>query len=180
MRMWWNGRHAAQYAIIFTMTIKSWTDEQFVEAVASSTTQKEVILKLGLKPSGGTYQHVKRHIARLNLDTSHFLGQSSNRGKIPRNRRTAEEILVLGLESDARVRAPVLRRSLEESGVKYVCSVTDCGNRGEWFGQPLTLQVDHVNGKHWDNRIENLRFLCPNCHTQTPNWGMTSSCRRMA
>lgn len=45
----------------------------------------------------------------------------------------------------------------------YECSI--CGNKGEWQGKPLTLQLDHINGNHKDNRIINLRFLCPNCHT---------------
>jgi HNH endonuclease len=51
---------------------------------------------------------------------------------------------------------------------KYACS---CCNISEWQGRPLTLQVDHVDGNNRNNRIENLRYLCPNCHTQTDTWG---------
>lgn len=49
--------------------------------------------------------------------------------------------------------------------IPYECAI--CGNKGEWQGQKLVLQLDHINGKHFDHRKENLRFLCPNCHSQT-------------
>lgn len=54
--------------------------------------------------------------------------------------------------------------------MQNVCA--ECGISGDWNGKPLTLQLDHINGKHSDNRIENLRILCPNCHSQTSTWGM--------
>ena len=54
-----------------------------------------------------------------------------------------------------------------------------CGNEGEWCGQPLTLQLDHVNGRYDDNRLENLRWLCPNCHSQTPTFAGRGSVRRV-
>ena len=56
-------------------------------------------------------------------------------------------------------------RLLKEHLLEYKCGI--CGNKGEWNGFPLTLQLDHINGIHTDHRLENLRFLCPNCHSQT-------------
>lgn len=55
-------------------------------------------------------------------------------------------------------------RIIKENLLKYVC--LSCGNDGNWNNAKLTLQLDHINGVNNDHRIENLRFLCPNCHTQ--------------
>lgn len=65
-----------------------------------------------------------------------------------------------------RAKAHHLRGALVEAGIKYECS--EC-KISEWNNKPLVLQVDHINGDHCDDRKDNLRFLCPNCHTQTPN-----------
>lgn len=62
-----------------------------------------------------------------------------------------------------------------ESGIPYQCAC--CGNTGEWQGAPLTLQVDHIDGDFLNNEIENLRFLCPNCHRLTPNFAGNSAGR---
>ena len=61
-----------------------------------------------------------------------------------------------------------VRSLINENRLEYKCA--ECGNRGEWLGKPLSLQLDHINGKNNDHRIENLRFLCPNCHTQTDTY----------
>jgi hypothetical protein len=65
-------------------------------------------------------------------------------------------------------RKDLKRKIIKENLLPYKCS---CCGIFDWLGNPLSLQLDHINGVNNDNRLENLRFLCPNCHTQTPTWG---------
>lgn len=71
------------------------------------------------------------------------------------------------VDSDS-TRAVIRRRVIQDGLINYTCSI--CQNSGAHNGQPLTLQLDHINGVNNDNRLENLRFLCPNCHSQTPTY----------
>jgi 5-methylcytosine-specific restriction endonuclease McrA len=64
-------------------------------------------------------------------------------------------------------------RLLKEKLIEYKC--VKCGNTGEWQGEPLSLQLDHINGNNKDHRLENLRLLCPNCHSQTKTYSGKNS-----
>lgn len=141
-----------------------YTEEILQEAVDSSTSIMGVLRLLGLRPVSGNHAHIRNRINGLNIDTSHFLGQRQNAGKIPSNRKPASEVLVLGSEGDRRTPAYRLRRALLEIGRQYMCE--ECGNEGEYNGKPLLLEVDHISGRYYDNRPESIRFLCPNCHSQ--------------
>jgi len=148
---------------------RTWTDAQLVEAVERSLTVAEVIRYLGLKcwRGGSSFRLVKRHIERLGLSTSHFLGQGANKGnryKGGPKRAHFSEVLARSY----RTNSASLRRAVREAGVPYKCV---CGNEGEWMGALLTLQLDHKDGNKRNNKKANLRFLCPNCHSQTPTWG---------
>lgn len=144
-----------------------WTDEQLAEAVRGSTSVSAVLRQLGYTPSGGMHRLIVGHIRRLGLDTGHFLGQGWSRGRRVRTRglRPLDEILVSG---SGYTNTGHLRRRLLAAGLKQArCEI--CGI-SEWRGRPLPLHLDHVNGDHTDNRLENLRILCPNCHAQTETW----------
>lgn len=123
----------------------------------------EVLRNLGLKQAGGSHSHYSKRIKSAGIDTSHFKGKSTIKGRTAPNRKSADEILILR-ESGNRAKAHMLTRSMIEKGVEHKCS--KCGQGPEWFGQKLTLDVDHINENWLDDRLENLRFLCPNCHSQ--------------
>ena len=146
---------------------RRYSTETLAAVVADSRSIAEVLRKLGIRPAGGSHFHISNRIKREGLDTSHFLGQGHNRGKPGRRKPASEVLVVLTPGSQRRKRGPLVRAMLEV-GVPYRCAV--CGVGAEWLGRPLTLAVDHVNGDWLDNRLVNLRFLCPNCHAQTSTW----------
>ncbi|HET6355137.1 HNH endonuclease [Streptomyces sp.] len=147
----------------FTSTRVRHTEEKLRELVACSTSVAEVVRRLGISPVGGNHAHIGRRIAELGVNTSHFLRAPRGRPKGSLGNR-----LVLGSPSDGRVPGERLRRELLRTGVPESCAM--CGNEAMWNGKPLRLEVDHINGDWWDNRPENLRLLCPNCHAVTDTY----------
>jgi hypothetical protein len=144
-----------------------YSDADLAAAVAVSTSVAGVLRRLGVPLSGGQHAHLARRIRRAGIDTSHFLGQAHYRGR-QAPRKKAEDVLVVLPPGSARLHTPQLRRALVDCGVEERCLL--CGLDGTWQGQPLRLVIDHINGEWLDNRLENLRFLCPNCHAQTSTW----------
>lgn len=119
---------------------------------------------LGKPVSGNQHQHIKKMLRKYGINTDHFLGYRHNLGMISNKKKNPEQIFIIG----QRQKSFMLRRALIESGVKYECLICDIN---EWKGQKLNLEIDHIDGNSTDNRIENLRFLCPNCHSQTSTFG---------
>lgn len=148
----------------------TYTPEALAAAVKASETTAGVMRRLGIKPAGGSHFYISRRIREAGLDTSHFLGQAHKRNK-PGKRKSPDEVLVVLPEGSTRAKNRMLRRAMIESGISHECA--ECGIGPEWRGKALTLAIDHINGDWRDNRLGNVRFLCPNCHAQTSTW-----CRR--
>ena len=156
----------------WTHSHKRWySDEDLAQAVGGSTSCAEVLRRLGIPLAGGSQAYLARRIKASGLDTGHFLGQAHQRGRPARRRLSPEQLLRVLPPGSYRIEARRLRRALIQLGVPELCE--SCGGDRVWLGKPLRLIVDHRNGDWLDNRHENLRFLCPNCHAQTPTW-----CRR--
>lgn len=149
--------------------IKSkYTREMLEPVVASSTSIAEVLRKLGLAVTGGSYAWIPKVIASYNLNCDHFTGKTTNSGQ--RHKGGPEklgpaEILVLDRLDGRRESLPKLRRAMREYGMAEICA--ECDLLPVWNGKPLVLQVEHRNGNWLDNRPGNVCFICPNCHTQT-------------
>ena len=143
-----------------------WTDDDLRAIVAEATAVSDILRRLGYQPSGGMHRYIQQQIKNLGLDTEHFRRQSWNKGvSHSHNRIPLAEVLV---ENSTYSGTSTLRKRLVAEGLKVaMCEV--CG-LDTWLGKPLPLALDHINGDHVDNRIENLRILCPNCHALTPTW----------
>ena len=151
--------------------IRQKAEEEFVELVKKylpiSNSLNHLCNNLGLKGVDGYYKKLKRIIRENGLSTEHFgtIRLSNNGGG--RNKYTAmldEEFFV---KDSKRQGESILKRLISGNYKEYKCE--NCGI-SEWNGKPLKLQVHHINGDHYDNRIENLQLLCPNCHTQTDTY----------
>lgn len=144
---------------------KIWTsldDDKFRDLVKNNIGYSGILKFLGLS-TGGTsnFRSLKERIEKLNIDISHFksaIGQL--RLKCPSTK--LEDILV---ENSTYSRNNLKKKLIKLKLIDYKCS--DCENLGEWNNKKLSLILDHINGIYNDNRLENLRFLCPNCNAQT-------------
>lgn len=137
--------------------VDNFTKEELEQIVKESKSYREVIKKVGYTTvSGGNNKTVKNRIEKYGIDTSHF-SIAGQRGIT----RTEENVFC----KDSTASQRTLREwFIKGKYVPYECSI--CGI-SEWQGKELSLQLDHINGDNHDNRLENLHWLCPNCHSQT-------------
>lgn len=142
------------------------TDEEIQLAVEVSRSFAELCRRVGISPYGRAQTALAMRVRALGLDTSHFSGAGWRRGSTTPVVPAAplEEFLVEGRPCQS----SALRGRLIREGLKEAMCET-CGNV-TWNGSPIPLELDHVNGRRDDNRLENLRLLCPNCHAQTDTY----------
>lgn len=154
-----------------TNKIYELTDEQFVSILKNSTTISEVLFKLGYSVKGNSwgYSQVKQRMTDLNLDFSIFKGKNS----IYKNTAAKAVTPEMLFRNNCKHNRNVLRRYIIKNElISYKCSI--CGLT-TWNNKTISLELDHINGINNDNRLENLRFLCPNCHSQTTTYGSRNS-----
>jgi len=145
------------------MNIKTITVEELKEVLLKSKSMREVILSFGLSANGSSgYTNIKNKIKSFGLPIPkyNFYGDGVKKRKYTNN-----EVFV---KKSSFPRQKLKARIIKEKLIEYKC--VDCSNVGFWNNKKLSLQLDHENGVNDDNRIENLRFLCPNCHTQTETY----------
>lgn len=161
-----NGAHVNEWYTIRMPKKRSWSDEQLREAVKNSKSYRNVLILLGLIPAGGNYDAIRSRITQLQLDASHFTGKGWNTGwkfdpRVPP--ATLDSLLL----ENTKVQSFKLKKRLFESGLKEpkceLCGWAEVSPDGR-----VPLELDHISGVHSDNRLENLRILCPNCHSLQP------------
>lgn len=153
------------------MASKLYSKEIIESVIYECDSLADVMRALGKRPTGSLHNYLSGLVKKYEIDTSHFTFTKNNSQKSNNSRLKPAEILVL-IEDPAKGRMPgrLLTRALIEFGVEYKCANKTCGI-SEWQGKKITLDVDHIDGNFLDCRVENLRFLCPNCHRQTPTFG---------
>jgi 5-methylcytosine-specific restriction endonuclease McrA len=140
------------------------TRDQLVAAIDGATSIRQVLIRLDVAPYGGNYGVLRRALHRYNIDTPQFTGRGWSRGKhlSPRKPLTAY------LDNAAPIQSYKLKRRLLRERLFERCCA-GCGLT-HWQAVPIPLELDHINGNNQDNRLENLRLLCPNCHALTPTY----------
>lgn len=135
--------------------------EELQKLVNDCNSLREILTKQGKAVSGAAIKILKEKLDTYEI-SYHFINKKQDVGK----KLELSEIL----KENRPYRSAALKQRLIKEGLKEdKCEI--CGQLPEWNGKELVLQLDHINGDHNDNRLENLRILCPNCHTQTETFG---------
>lgn len=128
--------------------------------IKESHSLRECMKKLNWNITGTNYNKIKKIIKENKINVDHFKDRKIG---IPYVKKY--DISELLVENSEYSRGSLKRRLINENLLTYECSM--CKNNGNWMGKKISLVLDHINGINNDNRLENLRFLCPNCNATT-------------
>lgn len=140
----------------FIWNKKIYAREDIVNAASKVDSINKLISELGLNHSSKSHRALRQYVEQEGIFITPFVSP----------KRIPDELVFVKDSPYVNNRVNVKQRYLA-MGYPNVC---ECGQGPEWNGKILVLQLDHINGKNDDHRIENLRILCPNCHTQTPTY----------
>lgn len=142
-------------------------EEEFIQIIITSKSVKEALNYFNLENKGNNFKTIKQRISELNIDISHFLNnvQASNLSRSLSKELFEKTWLV---ENSTKNRYCLKKYLVKFELLNYQC--VECGNSGTWMNKPMALQLEHINGISNDNRLENICFLCPNCHSQTSTY----------
>jgi hypothetical protein len=135
-----------------------WSKENLDKLISESKTQREVLSKLGLGIAGSNFSTLKKFIKLYSISTEHFT-KNYSKMLLLKTKTPLNEILV---EKSTFNRGHLKNRLYDEGLLKRECCL--CGQDEIWNGMKISLILDHINGICDDNRIENLRIVCPNCN----------------
>lgn len=143
-------------------TGKSYTKEELEIAIAKSTSRNQVLRALNLLT--GSFVALDKAIKEFNIDISHFKKEDGT----SRYKLGFRTDISIYLTNKVKITSYELKnRLIKENIFPHKCS--SCG-LSEWLGGKIPIELDHINGDRYDNSIENLRILCPNCHALTDTY----------
>lgn len=148
------------------MALRKYTKEWLEELCSESYSYAEVLRKAGRAQGGGSQNTLRKKIKEYNIDISHFTGQRWQHSPTFQEKYTPENLFV----KNSSVSNQTIKKYLNKYKlISYICS--ECGCDGNWMGKVLSLQLHHKDGDSTNNELNNLTYLCPNCHATTDNYG---------